>query len=53
ASEWHSTENGVLTPKDVTAGSDKIVWWLCKNCGHEWKTHVCNRKAGKGCPQCA
>ena len=28
-SEWHPTKN-TLTPKDVVAGSDKIVWWVCK-----------------------
>ena len=25
--EWHPTKNGDLTPKDVTYGSNKKVWW--------------------------
>ncbi|MBF0217854.1 MAG: zinc-ribbon domain-containing protein [Candidatus Omnitrophica bacterium] len=35
AKEWHPTKNGKLTPKDVTPGSDRKVWWQCKK-GHEW-----------------
>ncbi|MDB3883712.1 zinc-ribbon domain-containing protein, partial [Candidatus Marinimicrobia bacterium] len=34
AKEWHSTKNGGLTPFDVTPGSGKKVWWICKK-GHE------------------
>ncbi len=52
AKEWHPSKNGILTPADVTASSGKSVWWQCKY-GHEWKASVCNRKAGRGCPQCA
>ena len=33
--EWHPTKNGDLTPRDVTHGSKKKVWWLCQNI-HEW-----------------
>jgi hypothetical protein len=51
ASEWHPTKNGTLTPKDVTAGSDKNVWWLCKE-GHEWQANIYNRKNGTNCPLC-
>ena len=28
AAQWHPTKNGELTPYDVTAGTDKSVWWL-------------------------
>lgn len=54
AAEWHPTKNGQLTPTDVTKGSYKKVWWLCK-CGHEWQSAVINRtrKNGTGCPSCA
>ena len=31
--EWHPTKNGDLTPKDVTHGSSKKIWWLCSK-GH-------------------
>ena len=27
ASEWHPTKNGALTPRDVTVGSNKKVWY--------------------------
>ena len=49
--QWHPTKNGVLTPRDVTAGSRKKVWWVC-NDGHEWKASVATRNRGTGCPYC-
>ena len=52
ASEWHPTKNGTLTPKDVTIGSDKKVWWKCEK-GHEWQAHIYDRKNGKGCLECS
>jgi len=50
AKQWHPTKNGVLTPRDITPGSDKKVWWRCSE-GHEWKTFVYKRK-DRGCRQC-
>ena len=29
AAQWHPTKNGALTPRDVTAGSMRRVWWRC------------------------
>ncbi len=52
AKEWHPTKNGNLTPKDVTAGSNKKVWWKCK-VGHVWKTTITSRNVGRGCPYCS
>ncbi len=49
--EWHPTKN-VLSPQQITRGSDKKVWWLCPN-GHEYQATVSNRVFGKGCPICA
>ena len=52
AAEWHPTKNGLLTPKDVTAGSMIKVWWLGK-CGHEWSVLINGRTNRKsGCPYC-
>lgn len=52
--QWHSTKNGSLTPYDVKAGSDKRVWWKCREgSDHEWETTISNRKAGTKCPICA
>jgi hypothetical protein len=52
AKEWHPTKNVTLTPKDVTQGSDKKVWWICSR-EHEWEATVNNRKQGRGCPYCS
>ena len=50
--EWHPTKNGTITPRDVTKGSDKIIWWMCEK-GHEWEATVSSRIRGRGCPYCA
>lgn len=52
AAEWHPDKNGELIPTEVTANSNKKVWWLCKK-GHEWKISVNHRNRGRGCPYCA
>lgn len=51
AAEWHPTKNDRLHPCDVTAGSNRVIWWKCSN-GHEWKSRVADRMKGKGCPYC-
>ncbi len=50
--EWHPIKNGNLKPSDVTAGSNKKVWWL-GSCGHEWEAKIYNRHKGSGCPYCS
>ena len=52
AAEWHPTKNGDLRAENVTAGSNKKVWWQCQS-GHEWQATVSNRALGRGCPYCA
>lgn len=52
AAEWHPTKNENMKPTDITAGSNKLVWWLGK-CGHEWKSTTnqrCNNNSQ--CPIC-
>ncbi len=54
AAQWHPTKNGSLTANDVTAGSNRAVWWLC-NAGpdHAWRAAVVSRTTqGQGCPRC-
>lgn len=51
AEEWHPTRNGHLKPAQVTASSNKKVWWQCKN-GHEWEAVIGSRNSGSGCPKC-
>ena len=52
AVEWHPSKNGSLLPSQITAGSNKKVWWLGK-CGHEWQAVVFSRVKGHGCPYCS
>lgn len=49
---WHSIKNGELTPCDVTQGSNKKVWWHCKQ-GHEWEARIADRICGNDCPYCS
>ncbi len=58
AAEWHPTKNGDLTPDQVTANSNKKVWWLLshydsetgKYFDFEWQAVINNRAAGAECP---
>jgi hypothetical protein len=52
AKQWHPTKNKSLTSKNVTLGSNKKVWWVCKQ-GHEWEVSVKKRNHGRGCPFCS
>jgi DNA-directed RNA polymerase subunit RPC12/RpoP len=51
--EWHPTKNLPLLPTEVSAGSDRRIWWLCSFCGNEWQSTASHRTAGRGCPKCA
>lgn len=54
AEEWDYSVNDSLgiNPHTVTAGSNKIVGWKCKN-GHTWKAMIANRGIrNSGCPHC-
>ncbi|MFA7135605.1 MAG: zinc-ribbon domain-containing protein [Bacteroidales bacterium] len=46
--EWDYEKNK-LTPYEVSAGSNKKVWWKCKS-GHEWLAPISERTSGSGCP---
>ena len=52
--QWHATLNGTLSPRDVSKGSHKAVWWECQE-GHVWKAAVFSRtrKKAADCPVCA
>lgn len=51
--EWNYDKNGDLSPKMISLGSDKKVWWKCSR-GHEWQAAVSSRtgKQKCGCPYC-
>ncbi|MCM1259036.1 MAG: zinc-ribbon domain-containing protein [Roseburia sp.] len=56
--EWHPTKNGNVKPIDVSAGSNKKVWWLYsyddpktgKHFDFEWQAIIHHRANGIGCP---
>ena len=53
ATEW-STANA-KPPEAYAPFSNKIVWWHCSSCRHEWRASVHQRSSsepGTGCPGC-
>ncbi|WP_043795103.1 zinc-ribbon domain-containing protein [Pseudarthrobacter chlorophenolicus] len=46
--EW-DTERNTLTPADVSAGSQKVVHWICRD-GHRYERSVVQRAAVNICP---
>jgi hypothetical protein len=53
AEQWHPTKNGDLTADDVSYGMNKKVWWLCRECGHEWEAAIRSRtRIGTKCRGC-
>ena len=51
--EFHPTRNAPLTSSSVTSGSNKKIWWQCKQ-GHEWRTSVDARnRRGDACQYCS
>ena len=51
--EWNYQKNETIKPSQISRGSNKKVWWLCKNCGYEWYGTVCDRIRRKTCPNCS
>ena len=50
--EWNFSKNEKLDPLQLTAGSQKKVWWTC-SFGHSWEAAIKNRTSrGSGCPYC-
>ncbi len=51
-SEWDQQKNKI-SPDQITAGSNKKVWWRCKK-GHSWRQPPYDRASkGTGCPFCS
>jgi hypothetical protein len=52
--EWHPTKNGELLPTQISAGTNKKVWWIGQ-CGHEFQTAISEkvRSERSNCPYCA
>ena len=50
--QWDGRKNGRLSPKDVSFGSHRKIWWKCGH-GHQWQSAVYSRTGrGTGCPYC-
>ena len=53
ADQWHPVLNGELRPENVSASTNRKLWWKCpEGPDHEWQAPGCNRVAGRGCPFC-
>jgi len=52
--EWHPTKNGELLPTQISAGTNKKVWWVGQ-CGHEFQTAISEkvRSERSNCPYCS
>lgn len=52
AAQWHPEKNGTLRPADVSAQSNRKVWWMCEK-GHEWQAFIQGRVVQNSrCPYC-
>jgi hypothetical protein len=51
ASRWHPTKNGALTPRNVTRGERRFVWWMCAE-GHEELSRIDKVSQGQQCSYC-
>lgn len=50
--QWDTERNGDDTPRTVSYGSQRKIWWRCEK-GHTWQAPVYSRTGGAGCPYCA
>ena len=50
--QWDTERNGADTPRTVSYGSQRKIWWRCEK-GHTWQAPVYSRTGGAGCPYCA
>ena len=51
--QWHALRNGDLSPRQVSPGSHRKVWWRCER-GHDYLAWIAGRtRQGSGCPYCA
>jgi len=52
AKEWDTIKNEKLKPSEVSAHSNKKVWWICSN-RHSFLQSIHNRSEGQQCPYCS
>ena len=50
--EWDYDKNSI-SPEKYLAGSEKKVWWICRECGNSYEMTVYQRTGmQQGCPKC-
>jgi len=49
---WHPIKNGDLEPDRVPYGSNRILWFFCNDCHHEFQKSA-NAMQKAGCPYCS
>ncbi len=49
--EWDYSRNSIK-PDEITNGTSKKIWWICKN-NHSYEATVPARRKGQGCPYCS
>jgi predicted Zn-ribbon and HTH transcriptional regulator/DNA-directed RNA polymerase subunit RPC12/RpoP len=51
--EWDFTKNRGIDPYQLTGGSNKKVWWNCKNCKNSYQAEIYRRVSLKSnCAKC-
>jgi hypothetical protein len=50
--EWDFKKNKLLNPELLTRGSNKKVWWICKNCKNSFQCVIDKRTRGTNCNKC-
>lgn len=51
--EWNFELNKDISPYEVSHGSGRKAWWICKKCSNTWETSIAKRTNGRNCPICA
>lgn len=46
------SDSNILSPEHVGFRTTFERWWICSDCGHNYKASARARDDGKGCPQC-
>jgi rubrerythrin len=54
--QLHPSRNGELDLATLAICSQRVLWWRCGDCGHEWQAKVIDRRrtsAPASCPACS
>jgi len=50
--EWDFDAN-VINPRNIIAGTNRRLSWVCSTCSHRWVAQGNKRVTGQGCPMCS